>query len=64
MDDELKELLNQVEQGFEEMLYLTKKTRITRIRLDSIDRLSYNYDISIKNLIIKLRALRDKIEND
>jgi hypothetical protein len=64
MDKELKELFNQVEQDFEEMLYLTQRIMVTRIKLDSIDRLSYNYDISIKNLIIKLRALRDKIEND
>jgi len=64
MDNELKELLNEVEQGFEEMLYLTKKIRITRIELYKLDRISNNYDISIKNLIIKLRALRDKIEHD
>jgi len=64
MDNELKELLNEVEQGFEEMLYLTKKIIITRIELYKLDRISNNYDISIKNLIIKLRALRDKIEND
>ena len=64
MDEELKELLNEVEQGFEEMLYLTKKIRITRIELYNLNRISNNYDISIKNLIIKLRALRDKIEHD
>ena len=64
MDNELKELLNKVKQDFEEMLYLTQRIMITRIRLDSIDRLSSNYHISIENLIIKLRALRDKLEND
>jgi hypothetical protein len=64
MDKELKELLNKVEQDFGEMLYLTKRIMITRIRLDNIDRLSSNYHISIENLIIKLRALRDKLEND
>jgi hypothetical protein len=64
MDNELKELLNQVEEGFEEMLYLTKKIRITRIELHNIDRISNNYDINIENLIFKLRALRDKLEND
>jgi hypothetical protein len=64
MDNELKELLNQVEEGFEEMLYLTKKIRITRIELHNIDRIGNNYDINIENLIFKLRALRDKLEND
>jgi hypothetical protein len=64
MDDELKELLNQVEEGFEEMLYLTKRIMVTRIRLDSMNKLSSNYNISIENLIFKLRALRDKIEHD
>lgn len=64
MDDELKELLNQVKQDFEEMLYLNKKISITRINLDNIYRISSTYDISIENLITKLRALRDKIEHD
>jgi len=64
MDDELKELLNQVEQDFEEMLYLTKKIMVTRLNLDNIYRISSTYDISIENLITKLRALRDKIEHD
>ena len=64
MDKELKELFNQVEQDFEEMLYLTQRIMVTRIKLDSINRLSYNYNLGIENLIIKLRALRDKLEND
>jgi hypothetical protein len=64
MDDELKELLNQVKQDFEKMLYLNKKISITRINLDNIYRISSTYDISIENLITKLRALRDKIEHD
>jgi hypothetical protein len=64
MDNELKELLNQVGKDFEEMLYLTQRIMVTRINLDNIYRISSNYDISIENLIFKLRALRDKLEHD
>ena len=64
MDDELKELLNQVDQDFEEMLYITQRIMVTRINLDNIYRISIDYDITIENLIFKLRALRDKLEHD
>ena len=63
MDDELKELLKEVNENFIQLLIRTNTMKITNIHLYNIGRLSNNYNLSIKNLIIKLRALRDKIEN-
>jgi hypothetical protein len=63
MDDELKELLKEVNENFIQLLIRTNTMKITNIHLYNIGRLSNNYNLSIKNLIIKLRALRDKMEN-
>lgn len=63
MDDELKELLKEVNENFIQLLIRTNTMKITNVHLYNIGRLSNNYNLSIKNLIIKLRALRDKLEN-
>jgi hypothetical protein len=63
MDNELKELLKEVNENFIQLLIRTNTMKITNIHLYNIGRLSNNYNLSIKNLIIKLRALRDKMEN-